>query len=623
MDIIERSQFRPVIKYGQEWFREDRQITDFDIELEAWERELAREQGGLGATQHYVNAVSALFPKWAWHNWALRGAYALNSYKAVGMMGCASSAKSEQGHLYALMKWISRPHLTTVYCVTTSLMDAGGRGWGHLIRRFKAIREINCGYDWRARLTQDPPMIRLTEHAHPRANDQMSISLVAAGDKNKAADSITKLQGRKAPRDEEHGIEGRMILVLDETQDLPPEILKDAVENLAANPNFHVIALGNGTDIFDALGLFCKPVGGWENVSVNDKQWDIKPCAGLHGVCVRYDGEDSENLPYYEAHGKDKYPFLPRYDRIQYFRTLGEGHEQYWRQHRGFPAPSHVDTRHVLNSPLIIKYRGDVREVDQSNYWAEPPTKIAGIDPAYSQGGDNFIYYPAYWGQRAIDSIWTLHHLEPVAINKGLDIDAAKLEKDDFHYLMLEEIKKRLAQDGILPANVAVDASAGGLFWSMGQREGLRGWLAVDFGGAASDLPVSYQENMLNEKKEPKKARELFANRVTELWYVYRHFLETNQIRGMHPTHIDQMCRREKKDRAGRVMLESKRDMKARIHQSPDIADGGVLALALVRERFGAIAGGAAKIQHQREQKAAWKKFMENYDPNQFSKWKR
>lgn len=612
MEIIQKSKFSPIIKYGREWYYPDRQITDIEVELAAFDMSLSKEQGGLGVTQHYMNVVSALFKGWVWHNWAVRAAHALCNYKTVGMMGCASSAKSEGGHLYGLLKWMASPRTTTVYCVTTSLLDAGGRGWGHLVKRWKVLREF--GMTRNMRNTQEPAMIRLDDGY---ATDAMSISLVAAGNKDKESDSIKKLQGRKAPRDEARNREGRMILILDETQDLPTSIMEDAVENLASNPDFQVIALGNGVNIYDALGSFCEPIGGWSTVSVNDKRWDISPGAGLNGVCLHFDGEDSENLPYYEMHGTDKYPFLPRHERAQHFRALGGSHEQYWRQWRGFPAPAEVDTNHVLNAPLVDKHRAKVNEhASIPDYWLEPPTKIAGIDPAYSQGGDGFIYYPALWGQRREDGIWTLHHLPPSVLNAGLNLSASDLEKEDFNYRMIQEIKKRVAKDGILPVNIAVDASAGGLFWSMGQREGLRGWLAVDFGGAASDLPVSYQENLLNEKKEPKKARELFANRVTELWYVYRHFVETNQIRGMHVDHISQMCRREKKDRAGRIMLESKRDMKARIHQSPDIADAGVLSLALVRERFGAIAGGAAKIQHQREQKAAWSKFLERYNPN-------
>lgn len=608
MNIIQKAAFKPIFRYNREWYREDAQITEWEIELIAFDKGLTPEQGGLGVERHYMNLVSTAFKDYKWHDWAVRGARALCRYNGVGMMGCANSGKSDGAHTWALLKWLADPVHTTVICTTTDVSAAGQRGWGHLISRWKALRE--SGFS-RGKLVESLHIIRLTDGA---VSDSSSISLVAAGNQDKD-EALRKLQGRKARSDEDG--EGRMIVILDELQDLAHGLIDEALPNLVNNPEVHIVGLGNPQDQLDPLGKFCTPTGGWGSVSVNDKQWDISPGYGISGVCLHFDAEDSPNIPYYMANGQNKYGFLPRMEIIESHRALGDNHPDYWRQHRGFIPPAHVDVSRVLNAPLITKYKAAEKECDLPGYWAESPIRLATIDPSYTEGGDKFMYFPSLWGQRADDGIWTLHYLDPIALNKAADF-VDKKEEQDFHYKMIGAIKARISADGVDPKNMAVDASAGGLFWSMGEREGLRGWLPVDFGGAASELPVSYQENMMDAKGEPKKARELFANKVSELWYVFRHFLETNQIRGMHPDQIWEMCRRKKRDRAGKIMLESKRDMKARIHRSPDTADAGVLGLELVRQRYGAVAGGAAKIEHQRQKKAQWDAFLKKLDPVRF-----
>jgi len=107
--------------------------------------------------------------------------------------------------------------------------------------------------------------------------------------------------------------------------------------------------------------------------------------------------------------------------------------------------------------------------------------------------------------------------------------------------------------------------------------------LRVQFGGKASELPVSEDDKTPAHKK--------YANRVSELWFGAHSLMKSGQIRGVDPDMAREMCEREyTTDKSGgdlRMRVESKEDMKARTGgRSPDVADAGFILVELCRERL-------------------------------------
>jgi len=95
----------------------------------------------------------------------------------------------------------------------------------------------------------------------------------------------------------------------------------------------------------------------------------------------------------------------------------------------------------------------------------------------------------------------------------------------------------------------------------------------------------------------PIKACEKFSNRVSELWWVGVEFLRSNQIRGITPDLARELCARKYSTMAGgKLVVEPKKDMKARMGKSPDLADAALLLLDACRYRLGAYAGAKLAV---------------------------
>ena len=112
----------------------------------------------------------------------------------------------------------------------------------------------------------------------------------------------------------------------------------------------------------------------------------------------------------------------------------------------------------------------------------------------------------------------------------------------------------------------------------------------MEFGGAASDLPVS--------SEDLRPAKEVYDRRVTELWFTAREYLQSGQLRGIDPWTAKEFCSREFEDERRKLKLQTKRDMKAVYGMSPDIADCTVI-LTEVAKRSGI---GVYIADHIREQ---------------------
>jgi hypothetical protein len=106
--------------------------------------------------------------------------------------------------------------------------------------------------------------------------------------------------------------------------------------------------------------------------------------------------------------------------------------------------------------------------------------------------------------------------------------------------------------------------------------------LGIQFGGKASELPVSISDNALSSDR--------YVNRVTELWFGGKELIRTQQLKGIDSELARELCARKYRTRKGttlRMEVESKTEMKARTGESPDLADAAMILVELCRQRFG------------------------------------
>jgi hypothetical protein len=596
-------------KYGRLWTpRNGAVVTPLRIEMDAFLLGLTLEEGGLGKATHYRNVVSTIWPTYSWHKWAELRAQAFckvnveedtetgNRFvrSVTGLAGGTDSGKSYDMAAWALVNWFVDPLNTMVIVVSTSKIDAKQRIWAALVKMYREAHAVGIAT---GRLIESMDIVKLSDEegkaidASVGVSDASSIMLLAAGDEYKD-DAQKRLQGKK---------NRRIVLVIDELQDCSSSVINEAVWGFKGAQELHIVGAGNPSSIFDPHGKFCEPIKGWMSVDEETPNWKIK-VAGIEGLALRFDSEkDNPNQQSFDKGKGLRYPFLPKPNDVAVARKeLGELNPQYWRKFRGFWPPADADDCTVVSDILLARHGALDKPI-----WDGAPKDIAGIDPSYTEGGDRFVFSHMKWG-KLISGKWA------IALEKQYVLNRRAGSQEDFQYEMIQQIHDLSMKLGIPNQWMGVDASAGGIFWSIGERELLRGWHAVSFAGAASDLPVSAQYAMRNEATgKPQVGKELFHNMSSELCFVSRYFLECEQLKGITPDLAWEMTQRKYVRRTRKIIIESKTDMKKRIGKSPDLFDSFSVGLFVARKVFGAMAGSEAIEERKRKNKQSFKELKQ------------
>ena len=596
-------------KYGRLWTpRNGAVVTPLRLEMDAFLMGLTPEEGGLGKATHYRNVVSTIWPTYSWHKWAELRAQAFckvnveediqtgNKFvrSVTGLAGGTDSGKSYDMAAWALVNWFVDPLNTMVIVVSTSKIDAKQRIWAALVKMYREAHAVGIAA---GRLIESMDIIKLSDEEgkaidpNVGVSDASSIMLLAAGDEYKD-DAQKRLQGKK---------NRRIVLVIDELQDCSSSVINEAVWGFKGAQELHVVGAGNPSSIFDPHGKFCEPIKGWMSVDEETPNWKIK-VAGIEGLALRFDSEkDNPNQQSFDKGKGLRYPFLPKPNDVAVAKKeLGELNPQFWRKFRGFWPPADADDCTIVSDILLARHGALDKPI-----WDGTPKDIAGIDPSYTEGGDRFVFTHMKWG-KLISGKWA------IALEKQYVLNRRAGSQEDFQYEMIQQIHDLSMKLGIPNQWMGVDASAGGIFWSIGERELLRGWHAVSFAGAASDLPVSAQYAMRNEATgKPQVGKELFHNMSSELCFVSRYFLECEQLKGVTPDLAWEMTQRKYVRRTRKIIIESKTDMKKRIGKSPDLFDSFSVGLFVARKVFGAMAGSEAIEERKRKNKQSFKELKQ------------
>lgn len=452
---------------------------------------------------------------------------------------------------WGIINWLSQPQDTLVLMTSTTLREARKRIWGSVMSLLSVI---------------DGAPIRIRDSignaAYVDANgtliERAGLSLIAA-EKSKTREAVGKFIGIK---------QKRVILIGDELSELSEAILQAGLSNLSKNPFFQMIGMSNPNSRFDAFGVWSEPKSGWDSIDVQTAdEWSTK----WGGHYLRLDGERSPNI----VLGEEKYPWLPTAAKLEEDRELlGPESRGYMRMVRAVFFDS--DETVGIYSESELTTSGAMGEVE----WASKPTKVAGIDPAFTNGGDRTIMYVAEVGYakngQYVCRFDNYYHLNDDATNKAVPRT----------YQIVHQIIDHCKRLGITPDNVAVDSTgAGAPFCDVLAGEWSPNILRVSFGGKPSDKRVSMNSRLTGE--------ELYSNRVSELWFVGKELMRTKQIYGIRTELAQEMCARNYdmvKSSSLKVKIESKPEFKSRFGRSPDLADAAFLALDCARQQLGLVA---------------------------------
>jgi len=549
-------------------------VNDLDIELWCYVHDQTPEKGGLGKAEHFKNAVRMLFPEktkrgqtlYVWHDWAERRMDEWCSQEFQTWWGPAASAKSTDAAMIALVDWYADPVNTTTIICSTTLPMLKRRIFGEMVKFHQIYKATAPGIYMKSKtaIVLDP--------------EKMETELEKAG--------IFGFAVQQGSREEaKNNIIGqhnkRVRLLIDEAQHPALEVAFDAIANLEKGcDDFKVVAFGNPGSRLDPLGRYSEPAEGWDSINPDMDSWKTK-----RGKCIFFDGLHSPAM-------KDpkKFSFLVKqkdFDKAEYDSP------DYWQFCRGYVRPEGSSLQ-IISESFAIK-----NKMLEKPEWVSDYRMGAGFDPSYSMGGDRRVIVPfqvgmSTWGAQIIS------FLSP----KQIEIEVSKLEEETFARQLAEKAILHCRSLGIKKRYFGMDTTGAQTILAdyideLWEDEGKI--YRCEFGGKASDMAAS--------EKNADPACDVYANRVTELWFNMVSFGRSGQIRNLPMEALQQFTIREMlathqmRMRTNKRQIEPKKIMKERTGgRSPDEADACCVGLDLVRQRMGIHPG--MKKQPQRDKQS-------------------
>ncbi len=342
---------------------------------------------------------------------------------------------------------------------------------------------------------------------------------------------------------------------------------------------FKGVFCGNFLGRGDPLDQLAEPKKGWAS-TVNVKKttvWDnLKG-----GRTVNLVGLDSPNFDYPQSQAS-RFPYLiDRHDVERVKERYGDDSLQFWSQIMGVRKADMMAHR-VLTIDMCRKFGA----FDSDN-WDNPDiTKIYAMDAAF--GGDRPMHGHIEFG-RNVQGRWIIMCHPPVPVQLHIS------DKIDVEEQLALAMKSYCEENKIPPQNAYYDAgmratlavTIGRVFSTLAN--------AINFGGTATDRPVSADDFVWDEKEKKrrlKRCNEAYSKFVTELNYSVRMVVVSKQMRQISEAVVREFESREWYKVSGdRIELETKAETRKRMGRSPDEADWLAIAVEGARRRGFVIEG--------------------------------
>lgn len=554
---------------------------DTDIQMLEWIcfiKDWPAVYGGLGAFEHLKNLIKYTWPDIEFNEWlemSLRSLCDTDNAIRIGdctmrfvnWVGSGSAGKTFASGLFAVAWYIGdlvmgRSPRSSVTLTSTSKGIIAQRVWPVIQKLFHEAKRHpdNTKLVW-GRMIDSMKMVEpLPDPSDPKRRDSKHVINALAVEPGELQRSLDRIKGRHTER---------MMLIVDEANSTPQAIFECIPNMLTSARELIVLVIGNAGSRLDTHGLCCEPKAGWKSITVESTHWETKGVAkwGIApGVCVHFDAAKSPNV----LAGRTLHKHIYSYERWQQVLRMGDEYRntlQHWSQDRGFWPPDGLQTT-VFSEALVISHDG----MGKFN-WIDTPKPCAGLDPAF--GGDDCRLQYGFLGH-VIGNRMALQLTDSVLVPFTPD------SPDSLDYQIALYVIAKCKELGVTPALFGLDATGIGRgVAAIIQQLWSRDIQLVEFGGAASDLPASTED--------PRHSHEIYANRVTELWYAARDLLSADQLKGLPQQAVTEFCARTYEFSGKRYKVESKKDMKARLGYSPDSADAVVVVCDVAR-RNGLIA---------------------------------
>jgi hypothetical protein len=552
----------PFEMYGVRW---PAKTSLLDVELQCWRRHSFYSQFKKNTLQpsfiHFANAwkiisperiserkVGYLFSEWTWRrirSWC--------DYSYMTWWGPSSSGKTTDAAHIAVVTWLAAPDETTIQVCSTSIGMLEKRIWREVVKLFSKIKNNVPGV-----LVPSDLKIVLREEVE-ELNPINGIFGVPVG---QGSDGIKGV----------HNTYNYMMI--DEMQDTDPKAA-DEWNNLATGLDYKFLGMGNPNSWMNPLGRSSRPL----KIKMRDldpdvhTQWETE-----RGVCLFFDGRKSPAIK-----EPEKYTFLLNQKQIDEMSVSpGRNSPQFWTQRIGF-IPRDGLTETVMTESLIVANNGMDKAV-----WKYGYITIAGLDPAFTSGGDKRILRFARIGE-LISGIWAISLYRRVEIIAEMTKDENGVEipvSYDFANKVIHECKA----EGVPSYYLGMDTTSAQttLADTIDHLWGGKIY-RVNFSGSASDNAAS------DTDLPPKK---LYKNRVTELWYLASKYVRSGQMRDMREEESWQFASRRlipPGDGTNRLLVEPKKQMKNMCGKSPDDADAVVIVCDVALNVVGLQVGGRLK----------------------------
>lgn len=534
-------------RYGLDWPAD---IEDPFIELtlaKKWMLEPFCHGNLLEPGEHMLRAIRALFTpeQWKISPWTEEHAHAWAGEEFSVWLGGASCSKSNDAGGLAVLDWMTDPTETYIALASTSVPMLKLRSFESVIRYFRILKAHPRFLFPGKESASQTAIINVGDDD---TTDKASIRGVALADGDEAR-AVARLAGSHLPY---------VTMILDEGAALPPAAANARFNARAGTRRFRFLSLANPIDRYDEATKFCAPKGGWETVDENTGKWRSN-----YGLVLHRNGFKSPAIEHPE-----EYPFLINQKQLDdMLRDAGGNRDDplIWRMAIGFPLPLAAEDS-VLSPATISAFAADKPAV-----WLERPIcRVAGLDPAFTSGGDKCILQVADVGVSQSREL-IISFLTPIQV----PIEASNPRPVE--YQISDYVLAKSVELGFSLSDLAVDDSGTQSIASIIQEESGVAPIRVNFGARATPLP--------NDPKTGKPPRPRYRNKVTELWYELARLVREGKVRNLPPVVARQMCSRRYRRDVTPLALESKVEYKSR-HQgrSPDEADALVVALEPARK---------------------------------------
>jgi hypothetical protein len=520
-------------------------LNDLTIEFDQFKHNFP---GGEGRFFHLQKIVKMLWPDFEWHDWSeLLLREFCSGEKHITVSGCSGSGKSTCAAIYVLVWWMC-DYPNSLVCVTsTSLTMAARRIWGQITKFYRDVP----GMPGKMLDSEFSILASKGDRIH-------SISIIP-GSREKTVEGLGKIKGWHADR---------VLVIADELQDMTNEVIDGLTNVMTGAKEAQFIGLGNPVSQLDTHGQECEPVDGWDSIGESSERWRTKK-----GVCIRLDGLTSPNL----AGAKVYKGLLSQADLDKTRKDPGEDSMHWWTMCRGMWAPAGAEIDRVVSYAILQANKCFSKVVWDLDY-----SFVGGLDPAY--GGDRCVLRFAKIGKDSDHK--SVMELEPYIIVPMKLSDSTPVEHQIGQFC-IDECKKR----AMMPRDFSLDSTAQGRAVLNYMTTTWGPVNAVEFGGLATDMPIN--------AGSPKKGKDEYVNRVTELWYSVRRFAEAGQLRGLDKDTAKELTSRRITllGKPSRIVVESKADCKKTLGKSPDLGD--VLSVLTHSARLKGILNGEAKPVNQ------------------------